>query len=49
MAIQIHPESGTIVICDFKGFVPPEMVKRRPAMLYRRDYATDRIFAPSLH
>ena len=33
MAIQIHPESGTIVICDFKGFVPPEMVKRRPAIV----------------
>ncbi|WP_293675629.1 type II toxin-antitoxin system PemK/MazF family toxin, partial [Thiolapillus sp.] len=33
MPIQIHPEQGTIVICDFKGFVPPEMVKRRPAVV----------------
>jgi len=33
MAIQFHPEQGTIVICDFKGFVPPEMVKRRPAVI----------------
>lgn len=33
MAINIHPEQGTIVICDFKGFVPPEMVKRRPAVV----------------
>ena len=33
MPIQIHPEQGTIVICDFKGFVSPEMVKRRPAVV----------------
>ncbi|WP_374327294.1 type II toxin-antitoxin system PemK/MazF family toxin [Azonexus sp.] len=33
MAIQFHPEQGTIVICDFNGFVPPEMVKRRPAVV----------------
>jgi len=33
MGLQFHPEQGTIVICDFKGFVPPEMVKRRPAVI----------------
>ena len=33
MSIPFHPEQGTIVICDFKGFVPPEMVKRRPAVI----------------
>lgn len=33
MAITIHPEPGTIVICDFAGFRPPEMVKRRPAVV----------------
>ncbi len=33
MAIQFHPEQGTIVICDFKGLVPPEMVKRRPVVI----------------
>jgi uncharacterized protein YifN (PemK superfamily) len=33
MAIQFHPEQGTIVICDFTGFVAPEMVKRRPAVI----------------
>ena len=42
MAIHFHPEQGTIVICDFSGFVQPEMVKRRPAVvvsprLRRRD------------
>jgi len=33
MPLQMHPEQGTIVICDFKGFVAPEMVKRRPALI----------------
>lgn len=33
MATQFHPEPGTIVICDFRGFVAPEMVKRRPAIV----------------
>lgn len=33
MSIKFNPEQGLIVICDFKGFVPPEMVKRRPAVV----------------
>ena len=33
MSIQYHPETGTILICDFSGFVPPEMVKRRPVIV----------------
>lgn len=33
MGISYHPEQGTIVICDFKGLVAPEMVKRRPAVV----------------
>lgn len=42
MSLPFNPMPGTIVICDFRGFVPPEMVKRRPAIvvsprLRRRD------------
>lgn len=33
MAIQYHLDQGSIVICDFRGFVKPEMVKRRPAIV----------------
>jgi uncharacterized protein YifN (PemK superfamily) len=34
MPVQYHPKVGTVVICDFqRGFVPPEMVKRRPAVV----------------
>lgn len=33
MAIQFHPEQGTILACDFTGFIPPEMIKRRPVVV----------------
>lgn len=33
MPLHYHPAIGTVVICDYKGFVPPEMVKRRPAIV----------------
>ena len=33
MPLTHHPETGTIVICDFTGFISPEMVKRRPAIV----------------
>ncbi len=33
MPLAYHPEIGTIVICDFKGFIYPEMLKRRPAVI----------------
>ena len=43
MPLTFHPKPGTILICDYdSGFRPPEMVKRRPAIvisprLRRRD------------
>lgn len=33
MALKIHPELGTIVICDFNGLNEPEMTKRRLAVV----------------
>ncbi|MCA3277869.1 MAG: type II toxin-antitoxin system PemK/MazF family toxin [Roseomonas sp.] len=34
MPLQHHPKIGSILICDFnKGFVAPEMVKRRPVIV----------------
>jgi mRNA interferase MazF len=38
--ITFHPKQGMVLICDFTGFKPPEMVKRRPVVVvsprYRR-------------
>jgi mRNA interferase MazF len=34
MPITFGPHQGTVLICDFRtGFVPPEMVKRRPVVV----------------
>jgi mRNA interferase MazF len=34
MGIQFHPGQGVVVICDYStGFIVPEMVKRRPAIV----------------
>jgi uncharacterized protein YifN (PemK superfamily) len=33
MALPYHPEQGAILICDFNGFVDPEMTKRRPVIV----------------
>lgn len=33
MGIIIHPEPGTILVCDFRGMESPEMVKRRPVVV----------------
>ncbi len=38
MALTAHPEKGTVLMCDFNsGFVPPEMVKRRPVVVLSPD------------
>jgi mRNA interferase MazF len=33
VAINIHPKSGQILLCDFSGFKEPEMVKTRPVVI----------------
>lgn len=34
MALEYHPSPGEIVLCDYgTGFVPPEMIKRRPVVI----------------
>ncbi|WP_335954434.1 type II toxin-antitoxin system PemK/MazF family toxin [Acinetobacter guillouiae] len=33
MALYIQPEIGSIVICDFKGYIEPEIIKVRPVVV----------------
>ncbi|MDZ7823322.1 MAG: type II toxin-antitoxin system PemK/MazF family toxin [Ahrensia sp.] len=33
MALPYYPRAGQILVCDFSGFTPPEMVKKRPVIL----------------
>ena len=31
--IQFHPRAGTLLICDFRGSILPEITKRRPVIV----------------
>src|SRR3972149_4640229 len=33
MALDFHPNAGTLLVCDFSGFKEPEMVKTRPVVV----------------
>jgi len=33
MALKFQPQKGDVVICDFSGFVAPEMIKIRPVVV----------------
>ena len=33
MPLSFHPKAGTVVVCDFSGYVAPEMVKTRPVVI----------------
>jgi uncharacterized protein YifN (PemK superfamily) len=33
MAIAFFPKPGTVLICDFQGYIVPEIIKRRPVVV----------------
>ena len=37
MALAFQPRPGTVVMCDFAGYVLPEMVKVRPVVVIARN------------
>jgi uncharacterized protein YifN (PemK superfamily) len=37
MALIYQPKEGDVLICDFAGFVEPEMVKTRPVIILARN------------
>lgn len=40
MAINYHPEQGTILACDFRGSESPEMTKKRPVVVVSPRFRT---------
>ncbi|SEH93558.1 type II toxin-antitoxin system PemK/MazF family toxin [Pseudomonas asplenii] len=36
MPLKYQPKEGSVLICDFSGFVAPEMVKQRPVVILRK-------------
>lgn len=45
MALTFHPKAGVVVMCDFSGFVAPEMVKTRPVIVVSPNH----LERPGLH
>jgi len=33
MPLTFHPHAGTLVMCDFRGSIPPEIIKIRPVII----------------
>lgn len=33
MTINFHPKPGMILLCDFAGYIAPEMIKKRPVIV----------------
>jgi uncharacterized protein YifN (PemK superfamily) len=33
VAITFHPKAGTVLVCDFRGYLEPEIVKTRPVVV----------------
>ena len=31
--LNFQPKPGSVVYCDYKGFIEPEMVKKRPVIV----------------
>lgn len=36
MGLSAYPQPGQLLLCDFSGFSPPEMTKRRPVVVVSR-------------
>lgn len=33
MTLKFQPKARSVVICDFRGYEPPEMIKKRPVIV----------------
>jgi uncharacterized protein YifN (PemK superfamily) len=33
VAITFHPKAGAVLVCDFRGYIEPEIVKMRPVVV----------------
>lgn len=36
MPLQYQPKEGSVLICDFRGYEVPEMIKVRPVVVIRK-------------
>lgn len=43
MALTFQPKVGSVLMCDFDGFVEPEMVKKRPVVVIARNRSNSKL------
>ena len=43
MALAFQPKVGGVLMCDFAGFVEPEIVKKRPVVVIARNRANSKL------
>jgi uncharacterized protein YifN (PemK superfamily) len=43
MALTFQPKVGGVVLCDFDGFVEPEIVKKRPVVVIARNRSNSKL------
>ncbi|MES3005549.1 MAG: type II toxin-antitoxin system PemK/MazF family toxin [Patescibacteria group bacterium] len=43
--LKFQPKTGSVVYCDYTGFVPPEMVKSRPCIVVSKHKHNSKLVA----
>jgi uncharacterized protein YifN (PemK superfamily) len=43
MALSFQPKVGNVLMCDFEGYVAPEMIKKRPVVVIARNRANNQL------
>lgn len=43
MALSFQPKVGGVLMCDFDGFVEPEMIKKRPVVVIARNRCNQKL------
>lgn len=43
MPLYSQPKEGSVLMCDFTGFIEPEMIKRRPVVVIARNRLNNKL------
>ena len=43
--LKFQPKAGSVIYCDYKGFVAPEMVKKRPVIVVSKHKHNSKLLA----
>lgn len=43
--LRFQPKSGSVIYCDYKGFISPEMIKKRPVIVISKHKHNSKLVA----